>query len=201
MVDLQTCVKAQQSRAYARKVKLSNLQRMAWTVAWIQENGIRTLDRLTDVKESTDRRYQQMSSQLHRAEADLRLLNRKIRHVGRYYSNRKVYARYEQAQDRARFREERRSEIEAYEESVQELKTLFPDGDYPSLKELKATKAELMEQRDKLRAELKMFTVEKRNLDVVWKNVQAILGRGRSIMAKQRSETPWNHSRIRELEL
>lgn len=58
-----------------------------------------------------------------------------------------------------------------------------------------------MEQRDKLRAELKMFTVEKRNLDVVWKNVQAILGRGRSIMAKQRSETPWNHSRIRELEL
>ena len=187
VVDLQTCVKAQQSQAYARKVELSNLQRMARTVAWIQENGIGTLDRLSDVKESTDRRYQQMSSKLNRAEADLRLLNRKIRHVGRYYSNRKVYARYEQAKDRARFHEERRSEIEAYEESARELKTLFPDGDYPSLKELKAAKAELMEQRDALRTELKPLTAEKRNLDVVWKNVHAIISSEHSIQVERQT--------------
>lgn len=84
VVDLQTCVKAQQSRAYARKVELSNIQRMARTVAWIQENGIGTLDRLTTVKENKESQYQQVSSRLHRTEADLRLLNRKIRHVGRY---------------------------------------------------------------------------------------------------------------------
>ena len=34
VVDLQTCVKAQQSRAYAQKVKISNLQQMARTVAY-----------------------------------------------------------------------------------------------------------------------------------------------------------------------
>ena len=189
VVDLQTYVKAQQSRAYARKVELSNLQRMAQTVAWIQENGIGTLDRLTAVKESKDRQHRQMSSQLHRIEADLRLLNRKIRHVGRYYSNRKVYARYEQAEDRARFREERRSEIEAYEESARELKTLFPDGDYPSLKELKAAKAALMEQRDALRAELKPLTAEKRNLDVVWKNVHAIFSSERGIQVERQAKS------------
>lgn len=189
VVDLQTCVKAQQSQAYARKVELSNLQRMARTVAWIQENGIGTLDRLTAVKESKDRQHRQMSSHLHRIEADLRLLNRKIRHVGRYYSNRKVYARYEQAEDRARFREERRSEIEAYEESAQELKTLFPDGAYPSLKELKAAKASLMEQRGKLRAELKPLTAEKRNLDVVWKNVHAIISSEHSIQVERQTKS------------
>jgi len=197
VVDLQTCVKAQQSRAYVRKVELSNLQRMARTVAWIQENGIGTLDKLSDVKESTDIRYQQVYSQLHRTEADLRLLNRKIRHVGRYYSNRKIYARYEQAEDRARFREERRSEIEAYEESAQELKTLFPDGAYPSLKELKATKASLMEQRGKLRAELKPLTAEKRNLDVVWKNVHAIFSSERGIQVER--ETKSQHRRAPSL--
>lgn len=189
VVDLQTCVKAQQSRAYARKVELSNIQRMARTVAWIQENGIGTLDRLTTVKENKESQYQQVSSRLHRTEADLRLLNRKIRHVGRYYSNLKVYARYEQAEDRARFREERRSEIEAYEESARELKTLFPDGNYPSLKELKASKAKLMEQRDALSAELKPLTAEKRNLDVVWKNVHAIISSERSIQVERQTKS------------
>ena len=38
VVDLQTCVKAQQSRAYAQKVKISNLQQMARTVAYVQEH-------------------------------------------------------------------------------------------------------------------------------------------------------------------
>ena len=33
VVDLQNCIKAQQSRAYAQKVKISNLQQMAKTVA------------------------------------------------------------------------------------------------------------------------------------------------------------------------
>lgn len=189
VVDLQTCVKAQQSRAYARKVELSNLQRMARTVAWIQENGIGTLDRLTTVKEIKESQYQQVSSRLHRTEADLRLLNRKIRHVGRYYSNRKVYARYEQAVDKTFFRAERRNEIEAYEESARELKTLFPDGDYPSLNELKAAKAAFMEQRDKQRTELKPLTAEKRNLDVVWKNVHAIISSERSIQVERQTKS------------
>lgn len=35
VINLQDCVKAQQSAAYANKVKLSNLKEMAWTVAYI----------------------------------------------------------------------------------------------------------------------------------------------------------------------
>ena len=40
VVDLQTCAKAQASRAYARKVKMSNLQQMAQTICFVQEHGI-----------------------------------------------------------------------------------------------------------------------------------------------------------------
>ena len=36
VVDLQSCVKAQQSRAYARKVTISNIQKMADTVARLE---------------------------------------------------------------------------------------------------------------------------------------------------------------------
>ena len=38
VTDLQTCIKAQVSRAYKQKVQLSNLQMLAHTVAFVQEN-------------------------------------------------------------------------------------------------------------------------------------------------------------------
>lgn len=44
VIDLQTCIKAQQSGAYAQKVKLTNLKQMAQTVAYIQEHGYNSLD-------------------------------------------------------------------------------------------------------------------------------------------------------------
>ena len=44
VVDLQNCAKAQASRAYANKVKLSNLQQMAQTICYVQEHGYDTKD-------------------------------------------------------------------------------------------------------------------------------------------------------------
>lgn len=52
VVDLQNCIKAQQSRAYAQKVKISNLQQMAKTVAYIQENGFDTRENLQTTYDS-----------------------------------------------------------------------------------------------------------------------------------------------------
>ena len=48
VVNLQTCVKAQQSRAYAQKVKISNLQQMARTVAYVQEHGYDSRENLSE---------------------------------------------------------------------------------------------------------------------------------------------------------
>ena len=42
VVDLQNCARAKASHAYARKVKMSNLQQMAQTICFVQENGIDT---------------------------------------------------------------------------------------------------------------------------------------------------------------
>ena len=40
VVDLQNCAKAQVSRAYAHKVKMTNLQQMAQTICFVQEHNI-----------------------------------------------------------------------------------------------------------------------------------------------------------------
>ena len=52
VIDLQTCVKAQQSRAYAQKVKISNLQQMARTIAYVQEHGYDSYEKLSETAEA-----------------------------------------------------------------------------------------------------------------------------------------------------
>ena len=49
VVDLQENVKAQENLAYALKVKISNLQKMAETLVWVQENNISDLTELNDL--------------------------------------------------------------------------------------------------------------------------------------------------------
>ena len=49
VVDLQENVKAQENLAYALKVKISNLQKMAETLVWVQENNINDLTELNDL--------------------------------------------------------------------------------------------------------------------------------------------------------
>ena len=43
VVDLQNCIKAQQNTRYAQKVKISNLQQMANTLIFLQDNQINSL--------------------------------------------------------------------------------------------------------------------------------------------------------------
>lgn len=49
VVDLQENVRAQENLAYALKVKISNLQKMAETLVWVQENNINDLTELNDL--------------------------------------------------------------------------------------------------------------------------------------------------------
>ena len=146
-----------------------------------------TLNKLGLVKGKTDQKHWELSKRLRQTEAWLRQTNLCLRHVGRYHSNKKVYARYQQAEDKPLFRAEHRSEIEAYEESLKVLAKYFPDSCYPSLKELREEKENLTHRRDALKAEFKLLSAEQRNLWIVWKNVQSILGtRGMEVPEEQR---------------
>ena len=65
---------------------------------------------------------------------------------------------------------------------------MIPDGNYPSLKELREQKAALVEKRDRLQAELKPIAADMRSMNVVWKNVCYILGRNSEITEEEQRE-------------
>ena len=177
VVDLQSCVKAQQSRAYAQKVAISNLQKMANTVAWLQEHDMASIDKLEAAKRNLENRFCDVHFDLRYTKNELIDLNQKIKHLGRYISNKKIYMQYQNAENKDAFHAEHRSQIEAYEDSLKKLDELFMGEDFSSLKELKEKKAALVEKRNRLQAECRPLAAEMRNMKVIWKNVCFILGR------------------------
>ena len=62
VTDLQTCVKAQYSEAYARQVDLSNLLKASRTICYLQEHGIGSREELRQEKSSMRRSIMQGST-------------------------------------------------------------------------------------------------------------------------------------------
>ncbi len=147
-----------------------------------------SLNQLTVAKRNLEDRYYDAENDLRHVKNELIEANQKIKHLGRYLSNKKVYALYQSAEDRDAFRAEYRSQIETYEESLKALDEVFMGDDFPSLKELKEKKAELVEKRDRLQAEYKPLAAEMRNMKVVWKNVCYILGRQAELEKEEQRE-------------
>ena len=84
VIDLQTCIKAQQSEAYAQKVKLTNLKQMAQTVAYIQEHGYDSLDDFhVELNQASDQTSAPRKS-LKDTEQQLKDVNEQIRKSKRF---------------------------------------------------------------------------------------------------------------------
>ena len=147
VVNLQDCVKAQQSRAYAQKVKISNLQQMANTIVYVQQHGY---DSYEDLKKARDELSTKMSDARNAAkstDADLKLLNENIHYLGQYLSTKATYKEFLQAGNKKMYRSAHQDEIARYEEAVQFLKRNSPDGTIPTMKDLRAEKEKLLSTR------------------------------------------------------
>ena len=176
VVDLQKCVKAQQSRAYARKVFISNLQEMARTVAFIQEQGIDTIDALNKTYTDAQAGYRAASSSLRETEAQLKSVNESIHHLGVYLSRKKVYWEFLHAKNKGVFRAAHRKEIDEYEGSSAFLKKQYGEGGFPSMKTLKADKASLSKQKNHQKELLRQSREARNQMTIIQSNVKAILG-------------------------
>ena len=62
VVNLQNCAKAQDSIAYANKVKLSNLKMMAETILFVQQNGFNSLSDVEKAYEDACQQFEQAPS-------------------------------------------------------------------------------------------------------------------------------------------
>ena len=177
VIDLQTCIKAQQSEAYAQKVKLSNLKQMAQTVAYIQEHGY---DSLEDFHAALDQASDQTSvsrKSLKDTEQQLKDVNEQIHFTGQYLAYKNVYADYRKSRNKDKFYEEHRAELSLYDTALRTLKEKSGGNKLPSMKALYAEKDRLTELRDTQREDFSNRRDYERELRTVSTNIDMILGK------------------------
>ena len=176
VVDLQSNIKAQQSAAYAQKVKLSNLKEMARTVCYIQEHGYNTRDNLADTLDEITGKLANARKTLRATENRIKELNEQIHYVGQYQSRKSLHAQFVKSRNKKQFREAHRSDLELYDAGVQYIKEHF-DGKVPSLKSLKAERDQLLQMKDAQYGTYHYFKDYQKELHTVSSNVDAILGK------------------------
>lgn len=179
VVDLQTNIKAQQSAAYAQKVKISNLKEMAKTVCYIQEHGYDTRENLADTLDEITGKLADARKTLRATENRIKVLNEQIHYVGQYQSRKAVHAQFVKSRNKKQFREVHRSDLELYDAGVKYIKEHF-DGKVPSLKALKAERDQLLQMKDAQYGTYHYFQDYQKELRTVSSNVDAILGKDRS---------------------
>ena len=177
VIDLQTCIKAQQSEAYAQKVKLSNLKQMAQTLAYIQEHGYNSLE---DFHTALDQASDQTSAarkSLKDTEQQLKDVNEQIHFTGQYLAYKNVYADYRKSRNKDKFYEEHRAELSLYDTALRTLKEKSAGNKLPSMKTLYAEKDRLIEVRDMQREDFSNHRDYERELRTVSANIDMILGK------------------------
>ena len=176
IVDLQTLVKACENPNYARKVKISNLKEMSKTLAFLQENRLGTESALqTLLAETKDDLHGKLAA-LKATEKSLDDTNLLIRNMGQYLANKSTYLAYLKAGNKQDFREAHSSSLALYEATRKQVRELTGEKTVPSLKELKAQKAALLQQKNEQYAAYSFARSKLRELQTVAANVEAMLG-------------------------
>lgn len=175
VIDLQQCVKAQQNQAYARRIKLTNLQEMAKTVAFIQEHGYDSQEDLQAAFSEAQMQTTEMRKALRSTEQKLKEVNEQIHYTGQYLANKSVYGQFLKSKNKKQFRQEHQSEITLYETARRILKERSEGGKLPSMKFLKAEKEKLTTLKDSQYEAYQNLRNYQNELKTVCSNVDMIL--------------------------
>ena len=177
VIDLQTCIKAQQSEAYAQKVKLTNLKQMAQTVAYIQEHGYDTRADFNAALTNAENQTSLARKKMKDTEQQLKNVNEQIHFTGQYLAYKDLYAQYRKSRNRNKFYEEHKAELSLYETALRVLKEKSNGQKLPSMKSLYAENDRLTELREVQRSDFYSHRDQERELRTVDANIDMILGK------------------------
>ena len=188
VTDLQHCIKAQQSQAYAQKVKLSNLKMMAQTVAYVQEHGFQSKADLDAALSAASAQSTDARNTLKSTEDTLKNINEQIHYTGQYLANKSIYSDYRKSRNKEKFYDDHRAELTLYESALRILKEKSQGSKLPTLKMLREEKNRLTELQTVQREDFNARREHERELRTVCSNVDIILGTSQ-VQNRQREHT------------
>ena len=122
-------------------------------------------------------------------ESKLRKTNEQIHYLGQYLSTKSIYGEFLKAPNKKIFRQAHSDKLAQYEEALQILKQYSPDGKFPTMKDLRAEKAQLTIQKDAQYDTYRYFKDYHKELQTVCANVDSILGAEQEVQQHEQQHT------------
>lgn len=119
---------------------------------------------------------QRAKSALNAVSAELKVTNMQLKHLGRYYANRRIHNQMTKSLNKKKFRQQHQKELAAYKESKDWLEGQFPEGTFPAVKELQTKKESLENRKETLQINYKYYRDYEKDLKTVTFNVDEVLG-------------------------
>ena len=111
LIDIENCIKAQQSAGYERWAKIENLKRAARTMVFLDQHGISHYtdleQKITELQDSNEQTAAALKTAEHRL-SDLALL---IKHTATYKELKPLYSEYKKSHDKEKYLREEYSRL------------------------------------------------------------------------------------------
>lgn len=175
IVDLQTCVKAQQNIYYAQKVKNENLKKLAKTIADLQDTGIHSITELHAHIMEAQEELLSVRNTLKAVETELKKTNKLIHYTGQYLANKKFYVAYQKSNLNPNYALKYQAELTLFESAKNTLSSMEKNGTLPDLNVLKTKKEKLQTEKSNLQKRYSSLHAELHNLDAMQKKINVLL--------------------------
>ena len=172
IIDIQNCIKAQESKGYEHWAKINNLKQAAKTLNFLSENNITTYDELEKAVNEKQKEFNSISEKVKELERQINTTAMLIKNVETYSKLKPVMEQRKKATDKGTFDEKHRAEIILFEAALKELK----GAKYPPIKELRQSYKSLQSEKETLYAEYKKAKAEATEIDIIKSNVDSLLG-------------------------
>ncbi len=172
LIDIQNCIKAQESRGYEHWAKINNIKQLSKTLNFISDNGIETYEELEEFEKKILRDFGKQGERIKQVEGKIKTTAILIKNVEIYMQLKPVYAKYKRVKDKTKFREEHSAEITLFEKAIVELKS----ADYPPIRALRIDYNSLKAEKEALYSEYKNIKKKVNEIHTVKSNIDTILG-------------------------
>lgn len=175
IVDISKNIKAQQSGGYEHALVMANINTMVKTMNYLQQNGMTTLEDLSDKAAETVSLCQDMEGCMAELEKERKLLSQKIKYSQNYVKYRKTARQAKKEPVGSEFLKNNKNEILLFQVASLYMEKNKIDTSYLDIKKMIEEHKELLKKKKMIQPELKKMREKVKELETVRKNVEQIL--------------------------
>ncbi len=174
IIDIQNCIKAQESKGYEHWAKINNLKEAARTLNYLTEHNLLKYSDIEAKVDDIHSSYDRTGEDLKKIEKRLREIQPLIKNIDNYKKLKPISDAYQRAKDKAKYRTQHETELVIFEAARTNLLT-YGDIKLPSLKSLQREQERLVAEQNRLYEERSRLKKERKQIDTIKANVDTIL--------------------------